>query len=194
MRRRLVSLTFGFVLAVAAAPFAQAPGTGIAANLQGQYNNLKNNLTQAADKVSAADYGFKVGTTAEARTFGQLFGHIANAQFGQCAGAKGVPNPNQGKNLEELTTKADVVKALADSFAFCDDAFASLTDQSALEVLTGGRGGPSARAVGLYGLIVHSNEMYGTAAAYLRSRDIVPPSTENQGRRGGGGGRGRGGQ
>jgi hypothetical protein len=103
-----------------------------------------------------------------------------------------VPNPNQGKNLEELTTKADVVKALADSFAFCDDAFASLTDQSALEVLTGGRGGPSARAVGLYGLIVHSNEMYGTAAAYLRANDIVPPSTANRGRgRGGRGGRGQ---
>jgi len=25
---------------------------------------------------------------------------------------------------------------------------------------------------------VHGNEMYGTAAVYLRSKNIVPPSTE----------------
>jgi hypothetical protein len=35
---------------------------------------------------------------------------------------------------------------------------------------------------------VHGNEMYGTAAVYLRSKNIVPPSTENAGR----GMRGRG--
>lgn len=195
MRVRLACFASGIVL-VAASAHAQAPGAGIAANLQFQYNALKANLTQSADKVSDAEFGFKVGTAPETRTYGQLFGHVANAQFAQCAGAKGVANPNQGKNLEQLTTKADVVKALADSFAFCDDAFSSLTEQSALELVTGGRGGPTARAVGLYGLVVHSNEMYGTAAAYLRSKNIVPPSTENQGRRGGGrgDGRGRGGQ
>ncbi len=192
MRVRLVCFASGLVLAAAAA-HAQVPGAGIAANLQFQYNNLKGNLTQAADKISDAEFGFKVGAAPETRTFGQLFGHVAAAQFAQCAGAKGAANPSQGTNLEALTAKADIVKALAESFAFCDDAFASLTDQTALELVTGGRGGPTARAVGLYGLIVHSNEMYGTAAAYLRSKNIVPPSTENMGRRGGGrGGRGDG--
>jgi hypothetical protein len=77
-----------------------------------------------------------------------------------------------------LTTKAEFQKALADSFAFCDVAFASLTDQSVLEPVTGGRGGPAARLVGLYGMIAHSNEMYGYAAVYLRARNIVPPSTD----------------
>ena len=43
---------------------------------------------------------FKPGPAPELRTFGQLFGHTANAQFGSCAAALGQPNPNQGKNLE----------------------------------------------------------------------------------------------
>ena len=34
------------------------------------------------------------------------------------------------------------------------------------------------RAAALYGLIVHGNEMAGTAYVYLRSKNIVPPTTE----------------
>ena len=46
----------------------------------------------------------------------------------------------------------------------------------------------AARAAALYGVLVHGNEIYGTGAVYLRSKNIVPPSTENAGR----GMRGRG--
>ena len=118
----------------------------------------------------------------------RMLGHVANAQFGSCAAAKGVPNPNQGNDLETKTTKAEFVKALADSFAFCDDAFSSLTDQSALEMVRQGQN-EITRAGVLSNLIAHSNEMYGTSGVYLRAKNIVPPSTENAGR--GMGGRGR---
>jgi hypothetical protein len=101
---------------------------------------------------------------------------------------KGVPNPMQGKNLEqELKTKAEVIKALADSFALCDDLFAQVTDANATEMIKAGMNEVT-RAAALYGVIVHGNEMYGTAAVYLRSKNLVPPSTENAGR----GMRGRG--
>jgi hypothetical protein len=106
---------------------------------------------------------------------------------------KGVPNPNQGNNLENsATTKAAVVKALADSFAFCDDAYAALTDQTAAEMVTGGRGGPRAKAVMLNQIVEHDNEMYGIGTVYLRLKGLVPPSTEQQLQRQGGAGRGRG--
>ena len=181
------------VLLAAGVASAQAPGggapVGIATGLQRQYAALKGNLTQSAEKMSEADYGFKPKD--EIRTYGQLWGHVANAQFNQCAQAKGVPSPIQGQNLEQKTTKAEFVKALADSFTFCDDAFSTLTDASAAEMLTGGRGGPTARSVALLGLIAHSNEMYGIGTVYLRLKGLVPPSTENQGR-GRGDGRGRG--
>ena len=59
---------------------------------------------------------FKPGSTPEARTYGQLIAHIAQSQFGQCSGLTGVANPMAGKNLEqELKTKAEVTKALAES-------------------------------------------------------------------------------
>jgi hypothetical protein len=41
-----------------------------------------------------------------------------------------------------------------------------------------------ARGAALANLVAHSNEMYGTSAAYLRTKGLVPPSTEraSQGR------------
>lgn len=193
--KRVLWVVSGMMLLPPAA-FAQGPGggapAGIAVGLQRQYAALKNNLTQSAEKMPDADYMFK--PTNEIRGYGQLWGHVANAQFNQCAQAKGVANPNQGVDLEQKTMKAEFVKALADSFAFCDDVFASLTDTTANEMLTGGRGGPTARSVVLLGLLTHGNEMYGIGTVYQRLKGLVPPSTENQGRgRGaGGGGRGRG--
>ena len=182
------------VLLAAPIAFTQPPAAGqkisLATSLQRGYAGFKTNFTQAAEKMPEADYGFKPGSTPEVRTFGQAITHVAQTQFGQCSGINGVPNPMQGKNLEqELKTKAEIVKALADSFALCDTAFANVTDANATEMIKQGQNEVT-RAASLYGVIVHGNEMAGTAYVYLRSKNIVPPSTENAQR----GMRGRGNQ
>ena len=188
-----VGILGGAVCLLAGVASAQGPGpggpVGIAAGMQQQYNFLKNNLTQGAELVPEAGYGQKVGTMGEVRTYGQVIGHVAAAQFGQCSGALGVPNPNQGVNLEDPTkSRADLIKALADSFALCDKAFAGLTDANATEMVPNGRGGQAARAMGLIGMLTHGNEMYGISTVYQRAQNIVPPSTAARGR--GRGGRG----
>lgn len=175
------TFTFVSILVLATAPafaqgMAQAPQKiTLATALQRAYNNIKLNLTEMSQKMSDADYTFQ--PTKEVRTFGQLMGHTANAQFGACAAAKGVPNPNQGNDNEKKASKAEFVKALADSFAFCDDAFAALTDASAVELVKQGQN-EVARGSILAGLIAHSNEEYGTAVPYMRLKGLVPPSTE----------------
>ena len=184
--KRLSCFLFGAVLvASSAAAQPPAPGpVGLAQGLQNAYNGLKRNVTESAEKMSDADYSSKPSTMPEVRTFGQLWGHLAQAQFGQCAAAAGVPNPSQGKQLEqELKTKAEFVKALADSFAICDKAFAALTDQNATELIMQGRG-QIARGALMANIIAHGNEMYGVSGVYLRAKNIVPPSTERMGGRG----------
>jgi uncharacterized damage-inducible protein DinB len=192
MKRVLYAIPVVALFATVA--YSQAPGgqtqgqkIGLATSLQRGYNGFKTNFTAAAEKMPEADYTFKPGSTPEARTYAQVIAHIAQAQFGQCSGLKGVPNPMAGKQLEqELKTKAEVTKALADSFAMCDELFANLTDASATEMVKAGQN-EQTRAASLYGVIVHGNEMAGTAYVYLRSKNIVPPPTENaqRGRRGG---------
>jgi uncharacterized damage-inducible protein DinB len=183
MKRVLYAIPVVALFATAA--YSQAPAgqtgqkIGLATSLQRGYNSFKTNFSAAAEKMPEADYTFKPGSTPEARTFAQVIAHIAQAQFGQCSGLKGVPNPMAGKQLEqELKTKAEVTKALADSFAMCDELFANVTDASATEMVKAGQN-EQTRAASMYGVIVHGNELAGTAYVYLRSKNIVPPSTEN---------------
>lgn len=180
MKRVLYAVPVVALLAPVA--FSQPPAGGqkitLQTSLQRGYAGMKTNLTQEAEKMSEADYSFKPGSTPEARTFAQVIAHVAQSQFGTCSALKGTPNPMQGKNLEqELKTKADVTKALADSFAICDEAFANVTDANATEFVKLGQNEVTRAAV-LYGILVHGNEIYGTGAVYLRSKNLVPPTTE----------------
>ena len=181
--KRVMYFTSAAAILVASTVYSQQPPAGgqkigLATSLQRGYAGIKANFTAAADKMPEADYGFKVGSMAEARTYGQLIAHIAQSQFGQCSGLTGVANPMAGKNLEqELKTKAELTKALAESFALCDKAFADTTDANATELVKAGQN-EQTRVASLYGVIVHGNEIAGTAYAYLRSKNIVPPSTE----------------
>jgi hypothetical protein len=181
--KRALFIASAAIFLLAPLAFTQPPGggqkIGLATSLQRGYAGFKTNFVAAAEKMPEADYGFKPGSTPEARTYLQVIAHIAQSQFGQCAGITGEPNPMQGKNLErDLTTKAEVTKALADSFGLCDKAFAAVTDANATEMVKQGMNEVT-RAAQLYGVIVHGNEMAGTAYVYLRSKNIVPPSTEN---------------
>jgi len=187
--KRVLYFTSAAALLIASTVYSQQPPAGgqkisLATTLQRQYAGIKANFTAAAEKMPDADYNFKVGSMPEARTYGQLIAHIAQAQFGQCLGLTGVPNPMAGKNLEQdLKTKAELTKALADSFAICDKAFEAVTDANATEMVKAGQNEVT-RAAALYGVIVHGNEMAGTAYVYLRSKNLVPPPTEGRGMRG----------
>jgi uncharacterized damage-inducible protein DinB len=180
--KRLMYFAAAALLLVAPTVYSQPPAggqkIGLATSLQRGYAGIKTNFTAAAEKMPEADYAFKVGSMPEARTYGQLIAHIAQAQFGQCSGLTGEANPMAGKNLEQdLKTKAEITKALADSFALCDKAFAAVTDANATELVKAGQN-EQTRAASLYGVIVHGNEIAGTAYAYLRTKGLVPPSTE----------------
>src|SRR5580765_7422228 len=182
MKRVLYAMPVVALFATVA--YSQAPGgqmqgqkIGLATSLQRGYNGFKTNFTAAAEKMPEADYTFKPGSTPEARTYAAVIAHIAQSQFGGCSNLTGQPNPMQGKNLEqELKTKAEITKALADSFAICDKAFEALTDANAMEMIKQGNNEVT-RAAALYGVVVHGNEMAGTAYVYLRSKNLVPPST-----------------
>jgi len=191
MARTLLTALAAAALATTAVYAQRGAGAadpvGIAAGFQNAYNTMKRNITQSAELVPEAGYGLKPSTMEDMKTYGQVIGHVADAQFNQCSGALGMPNPNQGNSFETAgRARAEILKGLADSFALCDKAFAALTDANASEMLSGGRGGPRARATALLGVIAHGNEMYGIYTVYQRAQNMVPPSTAARGRGRGG--------
>jgi uncharacterized damage-inducible protein DinB len=179
----------GIVIAQGGQAPAGAPPApvSLSVGMQRAWAGIKANVTQALEAMPEADFNFQ--TTPANKTYGAQFGHIANFHYNFCSAALGVPNPNQGKNLEMLATKAEMAKALADSYAFCDEAYAKLTDQNALEMVTQGRG-QIARGAVLSNMIAHDNEEYGVVTQYLRMKGIVPPSTAAANAARGRGGRG----
>jgi hypothetical protein len=144
--------------------------------LQAGYAGIKSDLTAAAEAMPESDYGFKPSSMPEVRTFGETIEHVASAQLNLCARLGGVAgaSPNVAP-----TTKAEILKILAASFASCDAALASMTDASGGEFV---RQGPVdiPKTAALAGLLAHNAEMYGIATVYLRAKNIVPPSTARQ--------------
>jgi len=163
-----------------AAPQAPPTVTGFLRNL---YNGNKNNVLRSAEKMPEEFYGLRPGSQEEVRTFGQHLAHVATYNFLWCSQAKGEANPNAGKNLDkDLKTKAEISKALADSFAYCDPAYTALTDASGAEIVQitqeNGREVRQPRMALLMLNVVHNNEIYGNIITTMRIKNIVPQSSE----------------
>ena len=189
--KRMVCVVAGLVVfAVCAAAQAPTAGqrVGLATSMQNAYATLKGNLTQAAEKMPEANYGFKPAPDPDLRTFGQWIGHQTDNQFLNCATLKGVPNPSPAQSNEKKTTKTELVKALADAFAFCDGALSSLTDQNALQLIKQGDG-ETARGGVASALLSHGLESYGIVVVYMRAKGVAPPAAAPAAGRGEAGGR-----
>jgi uncharacterized damage-inducible protein DinB len=164
-------------------PAQPPPPLDLATAIRNSHNNIKGNLLKSAEKVTEADYGFKpAGIMPEVRTYGQFIGHIANANYLLCSRAKGEPSPSKVDIEKTVTARADLIKALTESLAYCDAVYETLTDASAVEKIS--MPGPNnttrqvARAVPLMNNNSHNNEHYGNLVTYMRVKGIVPPSSE----------------
>jgi len=142
------------------------------AETKAAYNAEKGYLTRAAAAMPEANYGFQ--PTPEIRTFAALLGHIADHQTTYCSTARGARK--QGTAASK-TTKADLVAALAASYAECDAAWDSITDANATEMV-----GQRSKLGTLIVDVIHSNEEYGYMSIYFRLKGIVPPSSDRPGR------------
>ncbi len=185
MKRFAVLIAAAFAVACAQpAPPAEppAPTSDHTNSLKVGHDIAKSNLTGAADQMPEGDYGFKpAGVADEVRSFGGILAHAANANFMFCGMVSGEAGP--GVNFEETaTTKADIVKALNDSFAFCDRAFASVDDQSgALKVNISFLNADLTKLGVLAFNTAHNMEHYGNLVTYMRAKGMVPPSSQGQG-------------
>jgi uncharacterized damage-inducible protein DinB len=141
------------------------------------WEGAKRNIKESADQMSEADYKFK--PTDSVRTFGQILAHIAGASYVYCSSARGEKTPHEEDDFEKTaTTKAQIVKVLNESIAYCDTAYTSLTDRSAAEVVPMGFGGKdAARASALIRNVGHYQEHYGNLVTYFRIKGMVPPSS-----------------
>jgi uncharacterized damage-inducible protein DinB len=146
---------------------------------------IRRDLAEAAENMPADEYAFR--PTPQVRTFGQIIGHVTDANFFFCSQAAGEKSPATA-DYEQFTDKAVLVKALNDSLAYCDRVYAATTDASFIQpmqianVFGMGSTNTVRGAVLMYN-ITHNNEHYGNLAVYMRLKGHVPPSTARVQRR-----------
>jgi uncharacterized damage-inducible protein DinB len=156
--------------------FAQAPPadySSLAASVKTVYGMVRNNMLRSAEKMPDDQYNFK--PTDAVRSFGQVIGHLADANNGMCAASLGLQNPNPGIEKSK-TTKADLVAALKSALEFCDKAY-DITEAQATEKIKF-RNAERVRAGHLHYNAFHSNLHYGNLITYLRLKNITPPSSD----------------
>jgi len=183
-------LLVGLCVIVCALPApAQPPAQGAGSTvdpfskmLKTSFDTVARYLAGSAEKMPEANFAFK--PTPEVRSFGEILGHVANSHYSYCSRLKGEKNPDEGNDLEKKTAKADIVKALNDSIAYCTAVYAGMTDAMAVENLAPPAPpappapAPTPRLRLLLGNVTHDQEHYGNLVTYLRLKGLVPPSSE----------------
>jgi len=140
------------------------------------YERTKGILLRSAEKMPEENYSFKPVDTV--RTYGQIIGHLADAQYLFCSTASGEKNPDL-KIEKTKTSKADLVAALQVGFTYCDKVYDGMTDAAATQTVKFfGNDVPKFAVLSVN--IGHNMEHYGNLVTYMRIKGIVPPTSEQE--------------
>jgi hypothetical protein len=168
--------TFGLVAAMLALttirPAAQAGS--IQGDALKDWSNMKETMTKIADAMPEEKFGFK--PTPAQRSYGEQILHVAGANvfFLKSLGAKAAAPTIDTK----ATSKAAIMKALADSFDYGTAVLKEQTDQTMAEAVKGPSFiGTATRARIVWDAIGHAWDEYGAMTVYLRLNNIVPPAS-----------------
>ena len=111
------------------------------------------------------------------RTFAKQVTHLIQANYyfyGQVSGTK--PDVDV-KAISELTTKDQIVPALAASFVFAHKAVATITPANAFLTIEGADGMKTRATVASFA-VAHGLDHYGQMVEYLRMNGVVPPGSK----------------
>ena len=160
------------ITAVLAAGTLAAQSGLIVGSSKGLFDSVRDNVLKAADKVPDDLWSYQ--PTPQVRTFAQLFAHEADGQYEFCSIATGKP---VRKNIESsVKGKGAIIAALKDAFAYCDDAFAKMSEADAVSPVN--MFGQKMTKIAIMDFnTAHTNEHYGNLVTYMRLKGIVPPSS-----------------
>ena len=151
---------------------AAAPA-GMVGALKTSFDAVGGYIVRSAEEMPEADFAFK--PTPEVRSFGQILGHVADANNLFCSALLGQANPSPGIEKGK-TSKADLVAALKASYEYCGRAYATSDADAGTMVKMFGH--EHSRFSALLGNTTHNWEHYGNLVTYLRLKGMVPPSSQ----------------
>lgn len=166
---------------------AQTPATPASARISPkdvmlkQIAGIEKLLTGIATEMPAEKYDFvpKDGAFRGVRSFAKQIKHAASVHYLVAATLLGEPVTSDmadERGPDDVKSKEEVLKYLAESFIALKRATETLTDENAFTSIKGVFGSAPDTRVGLITVAVtHSSNHYGQVVEYLRMNGLTPP-------------------
>ena len=151
--------------------------------LDGTVKTVESELVPAVEAMPEDKFGFAPtgGEFKGVRTFAQQAKHVAAVNYIVGAAILGEKSPvdtGGEKGPDSMTSKADIVKFLKDSFVYAHKAVASINEGNALGAIKNPFGEGPATRLGMGTVFAwHGFDHYGQMVVYLRMNAIVPPAS-----------------
>jgi len=172
MHKTILRTLLFCLLAPAAVSLAQE--NPLSTNNRFVYGVTQKVLLRSAEIMPEENYSFRPAESV--RTFGEIVGHLADAQYNFCSAAIGEKR-TAPKVEKAKTSKAELIAALKEAIAYCNAAYDGTTDVSAAQVVKlMGRDMPRLGVLTINQM--HSMEHYGNLVTYMRMKNIVPPTSD----------------
>ena len=148
--------------------------------------NMEQEFTSAAEAMPENKFGFAPtsGEFKGARTFAQQIKHVAAVNYELGAALLEQKSPvdiNDESGPSSLTSKADILKYLKDSFAYVHKALATINENNLTSTVRSPFGEGWVSRLGLAMAVAsHGYDHYGQMAVYLRMNGIIPPASRRQ--------------
>lgn len=144
-------------------------------------------VVDAADAMPEDKFNFAPSGSGEfkgVRTFAQQVKHLSATNYmigAALLGEKPPADVNDEKGPDNLTSKADVMKYLKDSFAYAHKSVAGLNESNLLEQVKAPFGNRPLTKLALVTIMIyHPYDHYGQMVEYLRMNSIIPPASRGQ--------------
>jgi len=176
----LLTLT---VTAVAQAGKPKQEHRTITQLLDRSVSNFEHEFIPAAEAMPEDKFGFAPteGEFKGVRTFAQQIKHVAAVNYELAAAIlQEKPPSDVGDEAgpASITTKADTLKYLKDSFEYVHKAIATINEKNLTETVKSPFGeGKVSRLALATSVTAHGFDHYGQMAVYLRMNGIVPPAS-----------------
>jgi hypothetical protein len=157
----------GVVAAQQANPVADA--------FRDNYKDQAKNLIAAAEEFPADKFGYK--PTPAQMSFGDIVVHLSQGNDYLCGSIGGVKAPTRTK-VDHDDAKPALVARLKETFAFCDQALAPLTDATLSEQLPFFGGRKLSRAAVMTLTTGDWADHYSQWAIYMRLNGLLPPTAK----------------
>src|SRR5436309_11234351 len=177
------SLFLTVLVAAAQAPKPKEEHHTVTELLNRNISNMEHEFVPAAEAMPEDKFGFAPsnGEFKGVRTYAQQIKHVAAVNYELAAALLEQKPPvdiGDESGPASITSKADVLKYLKDSFEYVHKALATVNDSNLTGTVRSPFGEGSVSRLGLaMSVASHGFDHYGQMAVYLRMNGIVPPSS-----------------